>query len=93
MTRAFCCLLILSAFAGLAAEKKPPSDDLLYDRVVRRLANDPSLKTTAIEVEVQDRVVTLRGWIDSEKLRQRAEQVVRKTDGVKKVINELRVRP
>ncbi|MBI3693811.1 MAG: BON domain-containing protein, partial [Acidobacteria bacterium] len=66
---------------------------VIYDRVIRRLANDRDLKTTAIEVSVKDRVVTLRGLIESEKLRQRAERVVQKVDGVKKVVNELRIRP
>ena len=101
-----CALLILTTAPGgsteprpsgsglhLAAEKFPPTDDLLYDRVRRRLANDRDLKTTAIEIEVKDRVVTLQGTVESEKHRQRAETVVRKTEGVKKVVNELKVRP
>jgi osmotically-inducible protein OsmY len=74
-------------------KKEELTDDILYDRVIRRLANDPDLKTTSIEVIVQDRVVTLKGWIDSEKLRQRTEQVTRKTPGVRKVVNEIKVRP
>jgi osmotically-inducible protein OsmY len=93
----FVSVLLVVALAALAAapaaEKFPLTDDLLYDRVIRRLANDRDLKTTAIDVEVKDRVVTLRGLVESEKLRQRAETVARKTDGVKKVINELKVRP
>ena len=91
--RAICLLLIFSILVSAAAEKGPITDDLVYDRVIRKLANDRELKTTSIEVIVKDRVVTLRGLIDSEKLRQRAERVVQKTDGVKKVINELRARP
>ncbi len=79
--------------AVLAAAKQPVTDDVLYDRVIRALVNDRDLKTNSIEVSVKDRVVTLRGMIDSEKLRQRAEHVAQKVDGVKKVINELRVRP
>ena len=87
--------LLLAAFAvvAVAAEKPPVNDDVLYDRVIRRLANDRDLKTTAIEVTVKDRVVTLRGLIESEKLRQQAERVVQKVSGVKKVVNELRIRP
>jgi len=87
-------LLLLSILTGLvaAAEKRPLTDDMLYDRVIRKLANDRDLKTTTIEVTVKDHVVTLRGLIDSEKLRQRAEHAA-KVDGVKKVVNELRIRP
>lgn len=86
-------LLLMAALGGLAAEKPPLTDNLLYDRVIRRLANDREVKTTAVEVEVKDRVVTLRGLVESEKMRQRAETVTRKTDGVRKVVNELKVRP
>lgn len=85
--------MILSLLAAAATAKDPPTDDLLYDRVIRRLANDPDLKTTAIEVTVKDRQVSLRGQVESDKLRQRAERTTRKVEGVKKVINELRIRP
>ena len=91
--RAVCLLLLVSILAAAAAEKPALNDDLVYNHVIRKLANDRELKTTAIDVTVKDRVVTLRGLIDSEKLRQRAERVVQKVDGVKKVVNELRIRP
>ncbi|HZS49409.1 MAG TPA: BON domain-containing protein [Bryobacterales bacterium] len=92
-TIALLLTLPLWCHAVLAAAKQPLTDDVLYDRVIRALVNDRDLKTNSIEVSVKDRVVTLRGVIDSEKLRQRAERVAQKVDGVKKVINELRVRP
>jgi osmotically-inducible protein OsmY len=87
-------LVLFSILAGsvVAAEKRPLTDDMLYDRVIRKLVNDRDLKTNAIEVIVKDHVVTLRGQIDSEKLRQRAERVA-KVDGVKKVVDELQIRP
>ena len=91
--RAVCIVLVICVLVAAAAEKQPVTDDVLHDRVMRKLANDPDLKTTTIEVEVKERVVRLRGLIDSEKLRQRAERVVHKVDGVKKVVNELRLRP
>jgi osmotically-inducible protein OsmY len=75
------------------AQKEEITDDILYDRVIRVLVNDPDLKTNSIEVGVEDRVVTLQGWVDTEKLRRRAERVVQKTPGVRKVVNEIRVRP
>ena len=93
MIRAAGALLLLTMGGAIAAEKEPLTDDILYDRVIRKLVNDPDLKTNAIEVIVKDRVVTLRGVVDSEKLRQRAVRVVGKVEGVKKVISELRVRP
>jgi len=92
--RAIGGVLILGLAIGAGAAQKPPlTDGLVYDRVIRKIANDPEMKTTAIEVSVKERVVTLRGMVDSEKLRLRAERTAVKTDGVKKVVNELRVRP
>jgi len=85
--------LLLPVAASAAADKSPLTDDLLYDRVIRRLANDRDLKTNSIEVTVKELVVTLRGEVETEKLRLRAETVVRKTGGVKQVVNDLRVRP
>ena len=82
-----------TAPTAAAAEKKPDTDNVIYDRAFRRIANDRDLKTTAIEITVNEGVVTLKGWIDSEKRRQRIEQVVRKTPGVKKVVNDVKVRP
>ena len=90
---AFLLAILVAGAATTAADKFPLTDNLLYDRVIRRLANDRELKTTTIDVEVKDRVVTLKGMVESEKHRGRAETVVRKTDGVKKVVNELTVRP
>jgi osmotically-inducible protein OsmY len=97
--RASSILLLLAMLAGLVvalvaapvAAKDPPNDGVVYDRVIRKLVNDRDLKTNAIEVTVKDGVVTLRGVIDSEKLRQRAERVTQRVDGVRKVINELRI--
>jgi len=91
--RAVYLLLLVGILAAGAPEKQVLTDDLLYDRVIRKLANDPDLKTTALEVRVRDRAVTLRGLVDTNKLRQRAERVVRKVSGVKTVINQLLVRP
>jgi osmotically-inducible protein OsmY len=81
--------LVVGAVAAAAQQVNP--DDEIYDQVRRRLANDPDVKGAAIEVQVQDGVVTLRGTVREEKHRLKAERITRKVKGVKKVINELRV--
>ena len=93
MRRVCSVALILGVLASVAADKPPLTDDTIHDQVIRRLVNDPELKTNAIEVTVKDRVVTLRGQVETEKLRQRAERVAHKVSGVKKVVNELGLRP
>lgn len=68
-------------------------DDRIYDQVRLRLASHPDVKGGAIEVQVKDGVVTLRGKVRTEKAREKAESVAGKVKGVKKVINELQVSP
>jgi osmotically-inducible protein OsmY len=89
-------LSILFVFGLIMAVCRPmfaqtESDDLIYDRVRQRLAANRDVKGGAIEVEVKDAVVTLRGKVLEEKQKTKAEQVARKTKGVKRVVNELRV--
>ncbi len=94
-TRSVACLVVAAlmlAYAGAAfAADKQVSDDQLYDQVKRRLANDPIVKGGALEVEVHQGVVTLRGSLESEKLRQKAEHLTKKIKGVTKVVNELQI--
>jgi hypothetical protein len=87
----FCLLLALSASAPALAQDEDP-DDLLYDRVIRKIVNDRQLKTNALKVAVEDGAVTVSGTVETEKLRVRVEKVVRKIKGVKQVDNQVRVR-
>ena len=68
-----------------------PSDDQIYDNVRRRLANDPDVKGGAFEVEVKEGVVTIRGAVETEKQKDKANKVAKKVKGVKQVVNELRI--
>jgi len=67
------------------------SDDSIHDVVKRKLANDPDVKGGALEIEVKDGVVTLRGKVETDKLKQKAERLAKKVPGVKKVVNEIRL--
>lgn len=92
--RRFIPVLLFAALtvSSLAAQQKV-SDDEIYDKVRLRLASDRDVRGMAIEVDVKDGVVTLRGRVDKEKARRRAEKLARKVKGVVEVINELRVAP
>lgn len=70
---------------------QPPDDDIIFDQVRRRLTSDPQVKGHQLQVEVSEGVVTLRGAVASDKLRERAEKLAKKVKGVKQVINQLRV--
>ena len=67
------------------------SDDSIHDLVKRKLANDPDVKGGALEIEVKDGVVTLRGKVETDKLKQKAERLAKKVPGVKKVVNEIQL--
>lgn len=80
--------ILLAVFQPVFAQEN--SDDLIYDRVRQRLAASRDVRG-AIDVDVKDAVVTLRGKVTEERQKSKAEKVARKTKGVKKVLNEIRV--
>jgi len=82
-------LIILVLAAGAWAAEKHHSDDELYDLVRRKLADDQVVKGGALEVEVKDSVVTLRGKVETNEQKTRAEKLTKKVSGVKQVNNEL----
>jgi osmotically-inducible protein OsmY len=85
-------LLVLFALAvGVWAADKPVSDDQLYDLVRRKLADDQVVKGGAMDVDVKDGVVTLRGKVETNEQKTKAEKLARKVHGVKNVTNELTV--
>jgi BON domain len=86
------CVILVGSCLLQAAPKEQPSDELIYDHVIRKLVNDRDLKTNRLKVTVEDAVVTVTGQVASEKLRRKVSKVVKGTKGVKKVINEVTVR-
>ena len=72
--------------------KQDTRNAALTGKVKTALAADVGLKTLKIDVDSMGNTVTLRGAVDSEDTRRRAEQVARGVDGVATVRNELTVR-
>jgi osmotically-inducible protein OsmY len=85
------CSGVVSLGLAFAADQK--DDDRLYDQVRLRLAGDPEVKGGALEVEVANGVVTLKGIVRTDKAKAKAEKLVMKMKGAKKVDNQLRVSP
>jgi osmotically-inducible protein OsmY len=68
-------------------------DSTLTSKVHTALANDVGLRTLrSINVDSDKGVVTLKGVVDSEDSKQRAEAVAKRVSGVTSVKNELRVK-
>jgi len=82
-------LVIVALTAGAWAAQKHYSDDQLYDMVRRKLADDVVVKGGALDVDVKEGVVTLRGKVETDQQKVKAEKITRKIAGVKQVNNEL----
>ena len=77
----------------LLAQKAPVTDDSIFDMVRLKLASDPDVRGGAFDVQVKDGVVTIKGRVDKESYKQRAEKLTKKVKGVKSVVNRLLVEP
>jgi osmotically-inducible protein OsmY len=78
--------LLTPGFAG-----KPVSDDFLVDTIRQKLAADDVVKGGAIDVEVKDGVVTLKGKVEEERQKGRAEKITKRVSGVKTVVNQIQI--
>jgi len=74
-----------------AAKRVAARDDQLQDAVQKRIEGRESLKDDKIDVEVKNGVVRLTGTVDGFGDRMTALTVARSTDGVKSVIDDLRI--
>ena len=83
--------VIFALAAGFLAAQKHVSDDQIYDNVRRKLADDQVVKGGAMEVEVKDGVVTLRGKVETDQQKTRAAKIAHKIAGVKQIDNKLEV--
>jgi hyperosmotically inducible protein len=85
-------LLMALMLAGVCLAKDPVSDDMIYNNVRIKLAGDQVVKGGALDVDVKDGVVTLKGSVEQEKQRDRAAKLAKGIKGVKQVINNITIR-
>jgi osmotically-inducible protein OsmY len=90
-TRTVFASLVLTA--GLALAQGNPADDHIYDQIRLKMANDRDVGSNAIDVEVHDGKVTLKGKVSKPKQKSRAEHIAKKVKGVQSVVNDLVVAP
>ena len=83
--------LVLALTTQTFGAGKPVSDDFLTDTIRNKLATDAVVKGGAIEVDVHDGAVILKGKVEELKQRTRAEKVTKKISGVKSVKNEIQL--
>ena len=66
-------------------------DERLLKDITERLAQHGEIDTSLMIVEVRDRDVILKGLMDSREKLDAASEIVKRTPGVRKVENRLRV--
>jgi len=81
--------LAMPAYAQVGAAK----DGWLVMKIHSDLVDEDVLSGSNIDVDVKNGVVTLQGTVPSEAGRARAIAEAKKTDGVKNVIDQLRIAP
>jgi hyperosmotically inducible protein len=89
--------LLLAIPAGLGAcvttrtAGEQVDDATLKARVGRRLSADPDVRRMQIDVDVLDRVVTLRGDVDDPHMAKEAVRIAQNTKGVERVVDEIQI--
>ncbi|MGI8746107.1 MAG: BON domain-containing protein [Bryobacteraceae bacterium] len=83
------CLMLLLPVAPVWAEKQPVTDDRIYDQVLLKLASDPEVGGREIKVEVHNGRVIIKGKVQRDKQKSKAEHLVKKVKGVTGVDNQL----
>ncbi|MEO8254132.1 MAG: BON domain-containing protein [Flavobacterium sp.] len=68
------------------------SNDVLRKEVIEALKWEPLLNSDAVEVSVNDSIVTLSGTVDNYNNKKQAEDTVKHVSGVKSVIDNIEVK-
>ena len=89
-------LAVLMAFGLIACSSTQSPGTQVDDTVITatvkaKLAADGDINPFNIDVDANEGVVTLQGRVEKEEARTKAEQLARETDGVKRVVNLIRV--
>jgi osmotically-inducible protein OsmY len=82
-------VVLLTLVTAAFPANKDVSDDFLTDTIRSRLAADQTVKGGAIEVTVKDGAVILKGTVEEDKQKSKAEKIAKKVSGVKAVDNKI----
>lgn len=96
--KAMLVVLLMSLGACAATETSRSTGEVIDDtaiagKIKSALAADQVTDAVDIDVEVDKARVQLNGVVDSQRERDRAEQIARETDGVASVDNNLEINP
>jgi hyperosmotically inducible protein len=91
-TKICALLLVFLVLASVGLSKDAITDDMIYDKVRIKLAEDQVVKGGAIQVDVKNGVVTLAGAVEQDKQKDRAAKLAKGVKGVKDVVNNITLR-
>jgi hyperosmotically inducible protein len=86
-------VLALGLPAVASAQVNAIKDGWLVMKVHSEFVDEDVLSGSNIDVDVKNGVVTLQGTVSSEAARARALEVAKKNDGVKNVVDQLKIAP
>jgi hypothetical protein len=78
--------------AGANRAEQMAADAALTAKIKSKMALDDNIDAIDIDIDTVDRVVTLRGNVDSADERERAMRLSRETEGVTSVVDQLVIR-
>ena len=85
--------LIAVAVLFVGCSSQAIDDSAVTAKVKSKLATDSQTSAIKISVETRGGVVTLSGTVPTDTEKNKAEQLARSTDGVKRVQNDIAVKP
>jgi hyperosmotically inducible protein len=90
------CIVVAALAAAIACRTAEPAriqadDGSITEKIKASLAADSDLNPYSIDVTTNDRVVTLQGRVKTADAREKAERIARETDGVRRVVNLVKV--
>ena len=90
-----CFVLVFALALGACSSTKSAGtqvdDAAITTKVKAKLAADGDINPFNIDVDTNEGVVTLQGRVAKEEARTKAEQLARETEGVRRVINLVKV--
>ena len=90
---AFALALLISGAIPASAQTSTIKDGWLVMKVHSEMVDEDVLSGSDIDVDVKNGVVTLQGTVPSEAARARAIAVAKANDGVKNVVDQLKIAP
>lgn len=86
-----CSTPLLESCSSTQPVGEQMSDSSITSRVKAKFIGDNDVNSRDISVETNEGVVYLTGRVQSSEQRDEAERIARNTDGVKKVVNNIKV--